>query len=86
MAPVHHNHMVEQVLAATADEALRDSILPWALEAGSLGLNSEAPDRINHMVIEVRTAIKYEITRRRVERKRLPQLLDHTPVAPKATD
>jgi hypothetical protein len=29
------------------------------------------------MVIEVRTAIKYEITWRRVERKRLPQLLNH---------
>ena len=77
MALIHHNHMVQQVPATAADEALRDSILPWALKACSLGLNSEALDRINDMVIEVRTSIKYERARRRVVRKRLPQLLDH---------
>ena len=76
MALVHHKHMVEQVPTAIADEALRDSVLPWALKACSLGLNTEALDRINHMVIEVRATIKYEIARRRVVRKRLPQLLD----------
>jgi len=76
LALVHHKHMVEQVPTAIADEALRDSVLPWALKACSLGLNTEALDRINHMVIEVRATIKYEIARRRVVRKRLPQLLD----------
>lgn len=64
MALIHHNHMVQQVPATAADEAFRDSILPWALKACSLGLNSEALDRINDMVIEVRTCIKYEIARR----------------------
>src|SRR4051812_31069755 len=77
MALVHHNHMVEQVPTAVADEALRDSILPWALEACSPGLNSEALDCINRMVIEVRAAIEDEIVRRGIVRKRLPQLLDH---------
>src|SRR5205814_7501181 len=61
MALVHHNHMIEQVPAAGADETLRDSVLPWTLKAYSFGLNTEALDRINHMVIEVRAAIKYEI-------------------------
>ena len=48
MALIHHNHMVEQVPEAGADEALRDSVLPWALKACPLGLNTEALDRINH--------------------------------------
>lgn len=64
MAPIQHDHAVEQVTAAVADKALRDSVLPWALQTRSLGLNTEALDRINHIVIEVRAAIEYEIARR----------------------
>ena len=78
VAPLPHNHMVEQVPTAVAYEPLRDSVLPRALKAGSLGLNAKALDCINHIVTEVRATIKYEIVRGRVERKRLPQLLDHT--------
>jgi hypothetical protein len=67
MALVYHQHMIEQVPTAIADEALRDSVLPWALKSCSLGLNTKAFDRINHMVIEVRATIKYEIAPSRTE-------------------
>ena len=58
MVFVKHDHMAEQVPAAVADEALRDSVLPWALKARSLGPNTKAPDRINHIVIEARATIE----------------------------
>ena len=77
MALIQHDHVVEQVTAAVADKALRDSVLPWAQQTRSLGLNTEALDRINHILIEVRAAIEYEIARRGVVRKRIPQLLDY---------
>jgi len=77
MALVHYNHMVEQVPTAVADETLRDSVLPRALKACSLGLNAKAHDRINYIVIEVRAAIEDEIAWRGVVRKRFSQLLDH---------
>ena len=41
MVFVKHDHMAEQVPAAVADEALRDSVLPRALKAGSLGTNTK---------------------------------------------
>jgi len=76
MALVHHKHMAEQIPAAIADEALRDSVLPRTLKARSLGLNTKALDRITHIVIEARAAIEDQIARRGVVRKRFPQLLD----------
>ena len=79
MALVHYDHMVEQVPTAVADETFRDSVLPWALKARSLGLNIEALDRINHIVIEVRAAIEDKIAWPRVVWKRIPQLLRHPP-------
>jgi len=77
MALVHHKHMAEQIPAAIADKALRDSVLPRALKARSLGLNTKALDRINHIVIEARAAIEDQRARRGVIRKRFPQLLDY---------
>ena len=77
MVFVEYDDMVEQIATTTADEAFRNSVLPWALKAGSLGLDTEALDRIDYMVTEVRPAIKYEIAWCRVVRKCLPQLLDH---------
>jgi hypothetical protein len=79
MALVHYNHMVEQVPTAVADETFRDSVLPWTLKACSLGLNIEALDRINDIVIEVRAAIEDQIAWPRVVWKRIPQLLFHPP-------
>jgi hypothetical protein len=72
MALVHHKHMAQQVPAAIADEALRDSVLPRTLKARSLGLNTKALDRINHIVIEARAAIEDQIARRRSCRRWRP--------------
>ena len=77
MALVEHNHIIEQIPAATANEALRYSVLPRALEAGSFGLYAEALDRIDDFVIEVRAAIEDQVSRRGVVGKCFTQLLDH---------
>jgi hypothetical protein len=77
MVFVKHDHMAEQVPAAVADEAFRDSVLPRALKARSLRTNTKALDRINHIVIEARAAIEDQIARCRVVRTRFPQLLDY---------
>lgn len=37
MAFVEDDHMIEQVATAGANKPLADAILPWALEACSLG-------------------------------------------------
>jgi hypothetical protein len=41
MALIERDHMVEQVAAAVADPAFRNTVLPRTLEAGSLGLDSK---------------------------------------------
>jgi hypothetical protein len=69
--------MVEQIPAAVAYPAFRDAVLPWASEAGLLGLDAEALDRVNHFFIELGAAIKDQVTGRRVEWKCLAQLLDN---------
>ena len=66
MALVEHNHMIEQVPSATANQALRYSILPRALEARSFGLYAEALDRVHNFVIEVRPVVEDEVSRRGV--------------------
>jgi hypothetical protein len=76
-ALVHHKHMAEQIPAAIADEALCDSVLPRTLKARSLGLDTEALDRINRIVIEARATIEDQIARRGVIRKRFPHSLDY---------
>jgi hypothetical protein len=66
VALVEHNHIIEQVPAATANETLRYSVLPRALEAGSFGLDAEALDRVDDFVIEVRAAVEDDVSRRGV--------------------
>jgi len=77
MAFIHNDHMVEQIAAAIADPALGDTVLPRASEARPLGLDTEALYRVDHFFIELRAAIEDQITRRRVVRKCLAQLLDN---------
>src|ERR1017187_6280730 len=74
---VENDDMVEQVPAAVADPALRDAVLPWTSEAGSLGLNANALHRVDHFFIEVCTAIKDQEFGGRVIRKCLAQLLNN---------
>jgi len=75
MACIEHNHMVEQITAARADEAFSDAILPGASDASSFGLNPEAPNRLNNAVTKVRTAVEDQVAGRGVVGKRFAQLL-----------
>jgi len=50
------------------------------LNAGSLGLNAEAPDRIDEFVIEVCVPVENQISGSSIVRKGLAQLL-HRPCA-----
>ena len=68
---VHDNHVIKQVTAAGADEALRDPVLPRTLEGGSLWLDPEAFDSVDDAAVEVRGPIKDEIFWRGVIGKRL---------------
>src|ERR1035438_8570484 len=74
---VENDDMVEQVPTAVPDSTLRDAILPRTLEAGPFGLDPEASDCVDHFFIEVRSAIKDQEFRGRVERKCLAQLLSN---------
>ncbi|MGB7267572.1 MAG: hypothetical protein WBC92_18795, partial [Terracidiphilus sp.] len=53
MAFIEHNHTVEQISTARPDKTFGQAILPWALDAGSFGFYSKAPDRLNNAVIKL---------------------------------
>ena len=75
MAFIEHNHMVEQITAARADETFGHAILPRALDAGSFGLYPEAPDRLSNAVIKVRATVEDQVAGRGIIGKRFAQLL-----------
>ena len=77
MAFIEHDHMVEQIAAAVADEALSDAVLPRTLEAGSLRFDAEALDCIDDFFIEARAAIEDQVLGCGIVGKRFAQLLDH---------
>ena len=76
MAFVQNDHVIEQIPAAGTNEAFRHSVLPGASEAGSLGLNAKALSGVDHFLIEVCTEIKDQISRCRIVRKCLAELLN----------
>ena len=76
MSFVEHNDLVEQVPSAVADPSLCNPILPRAAEAGSLGFDAEGLDCADDFFVEVRAAIKEQISRRRIIGKGLAELLD----------
>jgi len=63
MALIEDDHVVEQIAAATADEALGNTILPRALKAGSLGLDAEVLDGVDHFIIEIRATVEDQMAR-----------------------
>jgi len=73
---VEHNDVVEQVPSAVADPSLCNPILPRTAEAGSLGFDTEGLDCADDFFVEVRAAIKEQISRRRIIGKGLAELLD----------
>jgi len=73
---IENDHMVEQIAAAVANPSLGNTILPRASEAGLLRPDAEALHRFDHFFIELRTAIKDQVARCCVVRKRFAQLLN----------
>ena len=74
---IQDDYVVEQVPTVAADPSFCNTVLPWASEAGPLRLNAEALYRIDHIFVEIRAAIKDQVSGRGVERKRLAQLLNN---------
>ena len=77
MSFIQHDHMVEQIVTATADPALGDAVLPRTAEADPLGLDAKAPHCVDDFLIEARAAIKDQVARGRVIGKSFAKLLDN---------
>ena len=58
---VENNHVVEQVSAAATDPTLGDAVLPRTSETGSLRLNAESINCLNHLVVEMEAAIEDQV-------------------------
>ncbi|MGD0734483.1 MAG: hypothetical protein ABR976_05020 [Terracidiphilus sp.] len=69
--------MVQQIPTAVTDPTLGHAVLPWAAETGSLGLVAKALYGIDHVIVELRVAIKYQVAGRRVVGESLAQLLNN---------
>jgi hypothetical protein len=72
MTLIEDDDMIERIPAAVANPTLRDIILPWASEIGSLGLNAEALYGVEHFFIEIRSSVENPILRRGIIRERFP--------------
>jgi hypothetical protein len=75
MPLVEHDHMIEQVSPAVVYPTFGNAVLQRAAEAGSLGNDAEALDRILDIHIEVGTVVEDQILRCLVVGKCLAQLL-----------
>jgi hypothetical protein len=76
MAFVENDYMVEQIATAVANPALGDTVLPRTSITCPLGLDAKILDRVDDFFIELCAAIKDQVTRRRVVRKCLAELLN----------
>ena len=61
MPLIENNQVVEQIPAACAYPAFRNTVLPWASEARPLWLDTEALHGFAHFTIELRAAIKDQV-------------------------
>ena len=68
MAFIQNDHMVEQIAAAVANPALGNAVLPRTSITCPLGLDAKDFHGIDQFLIELRAAIKDQITRRGVVR------------------
>ena len=80
MGLVEHDHMIEQISSTVANPAFGDAVLPGTLEAGPFGRNAKALHRADDFLIEVRAAIKDQVSGNRITREGLAKLL-HDPRA-----
>lgn len=58
MTLVERDNLVEQISATATDKSLSDTVLPRTLEAGPFGLDPEALDRTDDILIEIGSAIR----------------------------
>lgn len=58
---VEHNHMIQQVAAATFHPTLGDSVLPGALERSSLGFARHCSDGGNYFQSELLVPVKDQV-------------------------
>jgi hypothetical protein len=63
MPLIEDDDMIKEIPAATANEALRDSVLPWTTGASSFGLDAEIPDCADNYAIEVGALIEDQMLR-----------------------
>jgi hypothetical protein len=69
MAFIHNNHMVEHFPAAIANPTLCHAVLRRTSITGPLGVYAEVLHGLNHVAIEVRAAIKYQVSGRKIKRE-----------------
>src|SRR5947209_2762661 len=72
---VDRNHMVKRIPATVSNPSLCNTILPWTLETGSLGLDAETPYSVCHFFTEVSAAVEDQVLRCGVVWKGFAQLL-----------
>ena len=77
VALVEHDHMVEQVAAAVAHEALCNAVLPRAFERSANGFYAKDFRRCQNLSAESGVAVVNQIARRGIVRKCLAQLLTY---------
>ena len=77
MMLIEHDHMVEQVATAVADEALSNAVLPRAFERSANGFHTKDFRSCQDFSAKSGIAVVNQIARRCVERKCLAQLLTH---------
>ncbi len=75
MTLIQDDHMVEQIATAVANEAFRNTVLPWTAEAGSLGFDAQALDCLYDLIVEVRATVEDQIAWRGVIREGTSHLL-----------
>src|ERR1035438_9198756 len=78
MPLIENDHLVEQIPAAGAYPAFRNTVLPWTSEARPLWHDTEALHGFGHFTIELWAAIKDQVARGRVIWERLAQLLNRS--------
>ena len=77
MTLVEDHDVLEELSTTTADPAFRGSVLPWTEKGRPNRLRTHHLDELDHRSAENRVAVKDEVLRRRIVRKRVPQLLNH---------
>src|SRR5258707_5941254 len=67
--------MIEQISSAISDPPFRNTILPWATEAGPFGPDTEGLNGVDDFFIEVRRPVEDQVAGYRVVGECLTQLL-----------